>query len=99
MTAKPTRAAQLLGVIQAFESQYTPPMTFKDIQDGLDRIQAAMGKINADEIPPQHHMAFGKHMAELQEHMGKAAQVVENMSEYWASNSELENSAAMGAAI
>lgn len=96
---KPSRAAQLLDVIQSFESLYEPPMTFKDLQDGMDKIQAAMGKINSDEIPPQHHLAFGKHMAELQEHMGKASDTVKAMKEFWASNSELENSAAMGAAI
>lgn len=73
--SKPTRAQELINranAIRVGESVYTPPEQYKDIKTGLDKALAALGTLNADEIPPSHQTHFKEAHEGMKEAMAHA---------------------------
>lgn len=82
--SKPTRAQELINrasAIKVGESVYTPPEQFKDIKTGLDKALAALGTLNADEMPPSHQMHFKEAHEGMREAMDHAYAAHDKLNE------------------
>jgi hypothetical protein len=80
-TSKAQALMDRIGAIKTSESVYTPPTEYGDIKAGLDKATAALGKLNAGEMPPEHQEMFKAAHGTMMECMDAAHDAHKKMDE------------------